>query len=335
MKNNFWKNRKIFITGIDGFVGSNLAKALIQNGSKVYGLVKDKKKESLLKYEKLINKCKIYKGDIKDKKILSNIIKKNKVEVCFHLAAQPEVGIANKDPYNTWETNIKGTYNLLETIRDNKKHIKSIIIASSDKAYGDYPKKDLPYREDYHLKPRYPYDVSKACADMISKAYTTELFNLPIIITRFSNIYGPGQLNFSTIFPDAIRCIIKNKKFIPRSDGKDFRDFIFIKDIVDVYLLLARKLYFKPSLSGEVFNAGNNKPITVKNLLQKIYFHQNKKTEYLEIVKLMKNKNTTGEIKFQSMNYRKLNKFFRWKPKYNIEKSLNITFAWYRKYLNK
>ena len=224
---------------------------------------------------------------------------------------------------------------MLETIRDNKKHIKSIIIASSDKAYGDYPKKDLPYREDYHLKPRYPYDVSKACADMISKAYTTELFNLPIIITRFSNIYGPGQLNFSPQFPEALRCIIKNKKFIPRSDGKDFRDFIFIKDIVDVYLLLARKLYFKPSLSGEVFNAGNNKPITVKNLLQKIYFQQNKKTEYLEIVKLMKNKNTTGEIKFQSMNYRKLNKFFRWKPKYNIEKSLNITFAWYRKYLNK
>ena len=208
MKNNFWKNRKIFITGIDGFVGSNLAKALIQNGSKVYGLVKDKKKESLLKYEKLINKCKIYKGDIKDKKILSNIIKKNKVEVCFHLAAQPEVGIANKDPYNTWETNIK-TYNLLETIRDNKKHIKSVLIASLINM-AITPKKDLPYRS-YHLKPRYPYDVSKACADMISKAYKRIISSS--IISGYKYIWSFNY--FNTIFPDAIICN-KNKKFIPK-----------------------------------------------------------------------------------------------------------------------
>jgi len=333
MTTKFWNSKKIFITGIDGFVGSNLAKSLILKGSKIYGLIKDPNKDSLLKFEKLNYKCKIFKGDIKDKKLLSKIIKNNKIEICFHLAAQPEVGIANKNPFNTWETNIKGTYTFLEVLRENKKFIKSVIIASSDKAYGNYPKSKLPYKETYDLKPLYPYDVSKACADMISKSYTSEIFNLPIITTRFSNIYGPGQLNFSAIFPDSIRSIIKNKPFKPRSNGKDLRDYIFINDIVDVYTLLSENLYKNKSLSGEIFNAGNNEPISVKNLLKLIFFHKNKKKQYKKILNIMKNKKTFGEINFQFMNYNKLYKFFKWKPKYNISSSLDQTFKWYEKYL--
>ena len=333
MSKNFWKSKKIFISGIDGFVGSNLAKSLIFKKSKVYGLIKDPRKKSLLKFENLTKYCKIYKGDIADRKKLKIIFKKNKIEICFHLAAQPEVGVANKDPMNTWDTNIKGTYTLKEVLRENKKKIKSIIVASSDKAYGNYPRHKLPYKEDYKLNPLYPYDVSKACADLISKSYTSEVFKLPIIITRFSNIYGPGQLNFSAIFPDSIKSIIQNKQFRPRSNGKDLRDYIFINDIVDIYEILAKNLYNNNSLSGEIFNAGSNKPISVKNLLRTIFYHKNKKKEYKSILDKMKNKRTKGEIKFQSMDYSKLNKFFNWKPKYNLKSSLEITFNWYEKFL--
>ena len=334
MKLNFWSNRKVFITGIEGFVGSNLAKSLILKKAKVYGIRKDPKKESMLRLEKLDKKCKVYSGDINNKKLLKQIIEKNKIQVCFHLAAQPEVGVANENPLSTWDSNIRGTYNLLEVLRENKKYIKSIIIASSDKAYGNYPKKKLPYDERYDLRPIYPYDVSKACADLISKSYASNVFNLPIVITRFSNIYGPGQLNFSAIFPDAIKSILTNKPFKPRSNGKDLRDYIFIKDIIDVYELISENLFKNKDLKGEVFNAGNNKPISVRDVLKIIYNHKNKQKQYNQILKLMKNKKTVGEINFQSMNYKKLNKFFKWKPKYNIHSSLEETFAWYEKYIN-
>ena len=228
------------ITGIDGFVGSNLAKKLIQYGANVSGIIQ-KKKNSLLYFEGFHKKCEIFTGDINDDKFIKKIVKKNKFQVLFHLAAQVEVGVANKDPFRTWESNIRGTYVLLNNFVNNK-YIKSIIVASSDKSYGEYPKKFLPYKETYLSRAVYPYDVSKACADMISRSYASDLFGLPIIITRFANIYGPGQLNFSALIPDLINSIIKNKKFLPRGDGKDLRDFVYIDDIVDVYLLLSKTL---------------------------------------------------------------------------------------------
>ena len=333
IKKNFWKGKNVFITGVNGFVGSNLTKNLLNNGSKIIGLTKTKKIKSLMYYEKINKKIKLFYGDITNKKLLKKIMSEYKIDICFHLAAQVEVGKARIEPYETWETNIRGTYNFFEAVRESKNTIRSIIVASSDKAYGNYPRHKLPYKEDYKLNPLYPYDVSKACADLISKSYTSEVFKLPIIITRFSNIYGPGQLNFSAIFPDSIKSIIENKSFIPRSNGKDLRDYIFINDIVDIYEILAKNLYNNNSLSGEIFNAGNNKPISVKNLLRIIFYHKNKKKEYKKILNKMKNKKTKGEIKFQSMDYKKLNKFFNWKPKYNLKSSLEITFNWYEKFL--
>ena len=157
-----------------------------------------------------------------------------------------EVGSANRYPFLTWETNVRGTYTLLEVIRENKGKIKSIIIASSDKAYGKYPNL-LPYKENYKLNPEFPYDTSKACADLIAKSYSTNLFKLPILITRFANIYGPGQLNFTALIPDAIRSCILNKKFLMRSNGREsVRDFVYIDDIVELYKLLAKNLFVNP-----------------------------------------------------------------------------------------
>ena len=196
-----------------------------------------KKKRSLLYFEG-ISKNKLYKGDISDYHFLKKYLKNN-FDIVFHLAAQVEVGVANSDPFQTWESNIKGTYNLLDIINKSK-NVKSIIVASSDKAYGTYPKKSLPYKENYKSAAIYPYDVSKACADMISKTYSSKLFNLPIIITRFSNIYGPGQIHFSALIPDLMKSIIKNTKFVPRGNGSDIRDYIYVKDIVDIYLIISQ-----------------------------------------------------------------------------------------------
>ena len=326
------EKKKILITGIDGFVGSNLAKKLIQYGANVSGIIQ-KKKNSLLYFEGLHKKCKILIGDINDDRFIKKIVKKNKFQVLFHLAAQVEVGVANKDPFRTWESNIRGTYVLLNNFVNNK-YIKSIIVASSDKSYGEYPKKFLPYKETYLSRAVYPYDVSKACADMISRSYASDLFRLPIIITRFANIYGPGQLNFSALIPDLINSIIKKKKFLPRGNGKDLRDYVYIDDIVEVYLLLSRKLYKNTKLSGEIFNAGINKPMRVREVVKKIYFYANKKNEYLQILRAMKNKKTKGELNSQSMDFTKLNKYFGWKPKHKFEDTIKNVFKWYQKYLN-
>lgn len=328
----FWKNKKILISGIDGFVGSNLAKKLTELDAKVSGIVQ-KKKNSLLYFESINKKCKLYKGEITNNSFIYKIIKKNNFEIVFHLAAQVEVGVANKNPFNTWESNIKGTYTLLNNLVGNNK-IKSIIVASSDKSYGIYPKSMLPYKETYSSRAIYPYDVSKACADMISKSYSSELFKLPIITTRFSNIYGPGQLNFSALIPDIMKSIILNKRFIPRGDGSDLRDYVYIDDIIDLYLLLSSNLYKKPKLRGEIFNAGMNKPITVKEVIKKFYLIQDKKKELIRIFQSMKSKKSKGEIPYQYMDYKKLKKYFGWKPKYKFEETMGTIFEWYKKYFH-
>ena len=335
-KKNFWKNKRVLITGMAGFVGSNLAKNLSKNGANVVGLTQSKKIESLLFYEKIDKKVNLILGDITDKILIKKILIKFKIDVCFHLAAQVEVGLAQKDPYRTWETNIRGTYTLLEAVRENSKYVKSIIIASSDKAYGEHGIKKMPYKEDYKLKPIFPYDTSKACADMIAKSYTSKLFNLPIIITRFSNIYGPGQLNFTALIPDSIRSCILNKKFIIRGNGESIRDYIYIDDIVDVYKLLSEKLYKNPKkYSGEIFNAGTNTPQKTKEILKKIFFYKGKVKEFKKITKSMKKNKTSGELSVQYMNYKKLYNYFGWKPKGNFNSNLPKIYNWYKSYFEK
>ena len=332
----FWKNKRVLITGITGFVGSNLAKNLSNKGANVIGLTQSKKIESLLFYEKIDKKVNLISGDITDKFLIKKILNKFKIEICFHLAAQVEVGLAQKDPYGTWETNIRGTYTLLEAIRENNKYVKSIIIASSDKAYGEYGLKKMPYKENYKLQPIFPYDTSKACADMIAKSYTSKLFNLPIIITRFSNIYGPGQLNFTALIPDSIRSCILNKKFVIRGNGESIRDYIYIDDIVDVYKLLSKQLYIDPKkYSGEIFNAGTNTPHKTKEILKKIFLYKGKIKEFKKITNNMKKNKTSGELSIQYMDYKKLYDYFGWKPKGKFNSNLPKVYNWYKSYFRK
>ncbi len=333
LNKNFWKNKKVLITGINGFIGGNLAQELIILGAKVTGISNNKKKNKFLVYENIHKKLRIHHINIVDCDKIQSILKKGDFEICFHLAAQVDVNVAKEDPYLTYETNIKGTYNLLEGLRHTKS-IKSIVVASSDKAYGEYKIKDLPYRENYDLRPKYPYDVSKAAADLITKAYTTEIFKMPIITTRFSNIYGPGQLNFSALIPDCITANLGYKDFIPRGNGKNKRDFLFVKDVVDLYLCLSYSLYFNKCLSGEIFNAGTGNGYTVRDIIKAICDINNNGKLFTKIEKKFLGKKLIGEINHQFMNYNKLNKVLKWKPSYKINDGLELTFNWYRDFLS-
>jgi CDP-glucose 4,6-dehydratase len=331
-----WSNKKILITGINGFVGGNLAKSLIELGAEVFGLIRTSKYNTFLYYEGLDKNISLIHGDLCDFKLFNRVIVEEKINVIFHLAAQVEVGVGLMNPYVTFESNIRGTYTLLESARQNPDSVKAIIVASSDKAYGAYPKEEMPYKEDYHLKPEYPYDTSKACADMVAKSYSSSPLNLPIVITRFSNIYGPGQLNFSALIPDAIRSALGYSKFTPRGNGSMIRDFLFIEDVVDLYIRIAESLSTdKKNISSQIFNAGTNKPKTVKHILERIFTLTDASDAYLSILQEMENKATVGEIDCQYMDYQKVEDYFGWTPQHSLEDGIAKTIEWYKRYLQR
>jgi CDP-glucose 4,6-dehydratase len=331
---NFWKNKNVLITGINGFIGSNLAKYLLKNNANIYGIVRKIDKKTLLYYEKLNHNIKLFTGDIVDLNLIKRIINEESINHIFHLAAQVEVGVAMKYPFSTFESNIKGTYTVLEAARTSSTKIESIIVASSDKSYGEYPSSKLPYKENYALNPKFFYDTSKACADMITKSYALNpKKSLPIIITRFANIFGPGQMNFSALIPDCIRSSLKYTKFEPRGNGKDTRDFLFVEDVAEIYEILARELSNNKNLSGNIFNAGTNEIFKVEDIIKKIFIKNKNKKDLVEILSKLPTKKTEGEIKNQLMTYDKLYKFFRWKPKTTFDKGLDKTLNWYKKFL--
>ena len=199
-------------------------------------------------------------------------VKKHSIDIVFHLAAEAIVGNSTRNPVETFTTNISGTWTVLENCRKNHS-VKAVVIASSDKAYGSH--KNLPYQEDAFLRGDHPYDVSKSCADLISYTYY-HTYRLPVAIVRCGNIYGPGDFNFSRIVPDAIRCMLSGRKLKIRSDGKFTRDYVYVKDIVDGYILIAENLA-QGRFSGESFNFSNEDPITVKSLVENIYALTGKK----------------------------------------------------------
>lgn len=336
MNKEYWKNKNILITGINGFVGGNLAKKLINLKSNVYGIIRTQNYKSLLYYEKINEKCVIVNGDILDKELIKRIILEYNITHIFHLAAQVEVGIATINPFDSFQTNTNGTYSLLSAIHESKKKIHSIIVASTDKVYGKYPLKNLPYKENYKLKCIYPYDVSKACADLIAQSFSSSLHKIPISITRFSNIYGPGQINFSALIPDLIKSSLGYTKFKPRSDGTFLRDFVYIDDVVNAYLLISKNLDIYPNkIRGQIFNFGTNSLLSVKEITEKIFLANNKKIELNKIILQMKKTKTKGEINYQLMDYEKINKYFGYKPKTNFNKGIKNTISWYKKYLKK
>jgi len=333
------RNKKILVTGVTGFVGGNLVDKLYQAGASVFGIVRNDNPTSYLYVEGYYEKIRLIKGDISDHELLYNIITEQQIDIIFHLAAQVEVGVGLTNPFLTFETNVRGTYNLMEACRIAKNsghHIEAIVVASSDKAYGEYPVDQMPYRENYPLLPKYPYDTSKACADMICQAYAIEQYKLPVVITRFSNIYGPGQMNFSAIVPDGIRSALGYSTFIPRSDGYMVRDFLFSEDVAELYIRIAIALSNDPDkLRGHVFNAGSNDPINVRSVISKIYQEIGNHKELERVLSDMNGKKTTGEIQYQHMSFDKVFEYFNWKPQHNIDAGLTKTIKWFRTYFEK
>lgn len=321
MVKNFWKNKKVLITGHEGFLGSNIAKALLERGSKVIGVDKIKER-SCNALEGLRKDIICVKGDISDLKLVKRIVETHKPRVMFHIAAEAIVGEANKNPVGAFKSNIEGTWNILDASR-GKKFIDAIVVASSDKAYGSH--KELPYKEETALRGKHPYDVSKSCADLICHAYWNT-YKVPVCVTRCGNIYGPGDFHFSRIVPDAVRCALKSETLLIRSDGEFTRDYVYVEDVVNGYIALAEKMK-KLKLYGEAFNFSCEDPITVIEMVKAIFRLLGKNPDYKILNKVK------YEIKDQFLCSRKARKVLDWKPGFTLNEGLKKTIEWYEEKL--
>lgn len=307
---------KILITGGAGFIGSHLVNRLIGDGRQV--VVVDNLSSG--RKENINPKAKFYKADVRGKTICG-IFEKENPKVVFHLAAQPLVEEAFKNPFNAIETNIMGTVNVLEICRQ-RGNLEAIVVVSSDKAYGK--SKELPYKEQSPLKGDHPYDASKSAADLIAQAYFST-YGLPVLITRFSNVFGPGDRNFSRIVPGIMESIIKNKEFLIRSDGKMIREYTYVKDIIDGCIKLAN---YKKSF-GEAFNFGSRNIFSVVDAVKEIEKALLVKVDY-KILNIAKN-----EIPEQYLDWTKAKEVLNWEPKTSFEQSIKETFDWYNNLFSK
>ena len=311
-----WENKNVFITGCTGFIGCWLAKKLVESGARVTGLVRDVVPQSAFFQFNLHKKINIVNGKIDNLQLLKRIISEYEIDTVFHLAAQTQVEIAHQNPLSTFETNIMGTCNILEACRTSGRHIKRIVIASTDKAYGEQAK--LPYTENAPLQGIYPYDVSKSCTDLIAYSYF-KTYQLPVCITRCGNVYGPGDLNFKRLIPGTILSVLKNQPIIIRSDGTFKRDYFYVKDTVNAYLTLANDIE-NLNLSGEAFNFSSGTPISVIDMTHKILDVFGRKDYPIKILGEAK-----YEIKDQYLSNEKAYEKLGWKPQYTIEKALKET----------
>lgn len=321
--NTFWLDRPTFVTGGTGLVGSWLVQKLVNAGADVVCLVRDWVPQSELVRTGTLEKVKIVRGDIRDRDMLERVLGEYEIDTVIHLAAQTIVTIANRNPISTFESNIAGTWNLLEACRRSPK-VKQIVMASSDKAYGDQD--DLPYSETTPLQGQHPYDVSKSCADLIAKTYAVS-YDLPVAITRCGNFYGGGDLNWNRIIPGTIRSIVRGQRPVIRSDGKYVRDYFYVEDGAVVYMLLAEKLAKNPALKGEAFNFSNEIQVTVSDLVEKII------TLMKSSFKAEIRSETTNEIMHQYLNAEKARTMLDWKPIFTLDEGLACTINWYKSFL--
>lgn len=319
----FWRDRPTFVTGATGLVGSWLIRRLVAAGADVVCLVRDWVPRSELVRSGYLERVKVVRGDVCDQALLERALGEHEINTVIHLAAQTIVGIANRNPISTFETNIQGTWALLESCRRTPS-IKQIVVASSDKAYGDQVQ--LPYDEATPLQGQHPYDVSKSCADLIAYTYAKS-YQLPLVITRCGNFYGGGDLNWNRIVPGTIRSVVRGERPIIRSDGSYIRDYFYVEDGANVYMMLAEQLARQPELSGEAFNFSNEIQVTVLDLVQRIL-----RAMGSDLQPDVRDE-ATNEIRHQYLSAAKARRMLGWQPLFSLDASLKRTIAWYTDFL--
>ncbi|MEK7680642.1 MAG: GDP-mannose 4,6-dehydratase [Patescibacteria group bacterium] len=312
-------NKNIFVTGGTGLVGSHLVSRILElNPSKVVCLCRSKDPSSLFYSENMDAQVISAYGDLKDKERIFDLVSKHEINYIFHFAAQPIVPTAFVNPYETLDTNIMGTVNVLEAARLSP-YTQGVVVASSDKAYG----KDCVLAEEGHpLAGDHPYDVSKSCADLICTTYA-KTYKVPVTVSRFGNIYGPGDLNFNRIIPGIMKATLEDSVLKIRSDGKFKRDYVYVKDVVDGYICLAENI---ATIKGEAFNFSSGQNFSVLQLIEKISKIIGSEVKF-DIVG-----NQVNEIPEQSLNFSKAEKVLGWKSKYSFEEGVKETYEWYKKY---
>lgn len=319
---SFWNDRPVFVTGGTGLLGGWLVPKLLEQGASVTCLVRDWVPASEFVQTRLTDRVNVVRGDVRDQALQERILGEYEIDTVFHVAAQTIVGIANRNPVSTFETNIQGTWAVLEACRRSPA-VRQVIVASSDKAYGEH--ESLPYDETMPLQGCHPYDVSKSCADLIANAYA-QTYKLPVIVTRCGNFYGGGDLNWNRIVPGTIRSVVRGQKPVIRSDGKYVRDYLYVEDGAAAYMLAAERLASCPELAGEAFNFSNETQTTTLKLVERILSVMGS-----NLVPEIRNE-ATAEIHSQYLSAAKARKALGWFPSFDLNRGLALTVDWYREF---
>jgi CDP-glucose 4,6-dehydratase len=322
--NRFWQDRPTLVTGASGFIGGYLVARLVEAGADVVCLLRDWAPLAELSRGGWTQRVRIVQGDICDQPLVERALGEYEIDTVFHLAAQAVVGVGNRNPVCTFESNIRGTWTVLEACRRSPS-VRQIVTASSDKAYGDH--EELPYREEAPLAGRHPYDVSKSCADLIARSYA-ETYGLPVAITRCGNFYGGGDLQWNRIVPGTIRAVLRGQVPIIRSDGLYVRDYFYAEDGAAAYMTLAEQLAARAELRGEAFNFSNELQMTVFELVTEILRLMNASDREPRVLG-----QAPHEIRHQYLSAAKARRVLSWRPIYSLQDGLRQTINWYKNFL--
>jgi CDP-glucose 4,6-dehydratase len=318
---SFWSGRSTAVTGATGFVGSHLVASCVDLGSSVVILSRDDVPPTPIT-EGWTQRVSAVRGEVQDMSLLERLLGEYEVATVFHLAAQSQVGVANRNPVSTFETNVAGTWAVLEAARRSPT-VQQVIVASSDKAYGT--PEQLPYTEDMPLRPVHPYDVSKACADLIAISYAVS-YGLPVSVTRCGNIFGPGDLNWERLIPGTIRALLQGERPVIRSDGTMVRDYLYVADAARAYLRLAEALAADPSLAGQAFNFSLEQPCSVLEVVEGL------QTAAGTALEPDIRSTASNEIPAQMLSASLARSVLGWTPTLTLDEAFSATIHWYRDY---
>jgi CDP-glucose 4,6-dehydratase len=314
----------VLVTGAQGFIGSWLAQRLLDQGARVVVPRRDVEPDARFRSEGIEDRCVVVSADIQDYDAMLRVLNEHDVDSVFHLAAQTIVGTANRSPLSTFEANVRGTYVLLEACRAlgaGGDPVSRIVVASSDKAYGAHDV--LPYREEFALQPTFPYDVSKACTDMIARSFAAT-YELPVAVTRLANVYGGGDLNWSRIVPDTCRALARGEAPVIRSDGTPERDYLYVEDAVEAYLAVGRSLDDE-RWRGRAWNAGWGSPLAVREIVDRLIAISGSGA----VADVQGNGKPHGEIDRQYLDSTAIREQLGWEPRIALDEGLRRTHEWY------